>query len=211
MAILFAPDSVFLQRFLRAAGLYKGDIDGLIGPKSLTALEEFKVDSLQIANELGTFAKRTEDRIATMLQPTQRAARKFMSSIDEAGLSAGMRVHILSGTRTYAEQAKLYEAYKAGTGGLAARPGFSNHNFGIAWDVGVFTADGKYIDDLVKSKKMTQKEVDAEYKKLGALGKALGMHWGGDWSNPDYPHHQMRDNDDLPEIREAFNNGGKVV
>lgn len=39
----------------------------------------------------------------------------------------GLTLHVTSGTRTRAEQAKLYKAWKAGTGNLAAAPGYSNH------------------------------------------------------------------------------------
>jgi peptidoglycan LD-endopeptidase CwlK len=210
MPTLFSPDSVFLQRFLRTAGLYKGDMDGIIGPKTNAALLEFTADCQQIADELGTFDKRSEEKIRTMLPPTQRAARKFMSAVGQADLSDGLSVQILSGTRTFAEQSILFEKHLQG-GPLAARPGRSNHNFGIAWDVGIFDPKGQYIDDLVDKKKMTSKAVDAEYKKLGALGKDLGLFWGGDWSNPDFPHFQMRNNDQLALVREAFISGNAVV
>jgi peptidoglycan L-alanyl-D-glutamate endopeptidase CwlK len=210
MSTLFSPDSVFLQRFLRSGGYYKGDIDGLVGPKTLAALGEFEADTEQVANEIGSFDKRTEASIRTMLIPTQRAARTFMKNIPQAGLSQGFTVRILSGTRTFAEQASLFEKFQRG-GPLAARPGRSNHNFGIAWDVGVFNERGAYIDDLIDKKAMTSKAVDAEYKKVGAHGKALGLFWGGDWSNPDYPHFQMRDNNELASIRDAFTAGQPIV
>ena len=108
MAMLFEPDFVFLQRFLRTGGFYKGDIDGIIGPKSRTALAEFEVDSKPIADEFGVFDKRTESRIASILLPTQRMARKFMKDIASAGVTAGLEVRIISGTRTYAEQNVLF-------------------------------------------------------------------------------------------------------
>jgi peptidoglycan L-alanyl-D-glutamate endopeptidase CwlK len=210
MSTLFSPDSVFLQRFLSSGGYYKGDIDGLIGPKTLAALGEFDADTKQVANELGSFDKQTEASIQTMLIPTQRKAREFMKSIAAAGLSQGLSVRLLSGTRTFAQQAILFDKYQHG-GPLAARPGRSNHNFGIAWDVGVFNKQGAYIDDLIDKKAMTSKAVDAEYKKVGAYGKSLGLFWGGDWSNPDYPHFQMRDNNELASIQSAFSAGQKVV
>jgi len=210
MSILFSPDSVFLQRFLSSGGFYKDDLDGLIGPKSRTALSEFEVDTQQIADELGSFDKRTEGNIRTMLIPTQRAARRFMKTIARAGLTPGFSVRILSGTRTYAEQAVLFESFQHG-GPQAARPGRSNHNFGIAWDIGIFNDKGAYIDDFIKKKLMTSKAVDAEYKKAGAHGKTLGLFWGGDWSSPDFPHFQMRDNDDLAAVRDAFNAGQAIV
>lgn len=42
---------------------------------------------------------------------------------------------ILSGFRSRAEQAELYRRYRAGTGNLAAPPGSSNHEGGVAIDV----------------------------------------------------------------------------
>lgn len=42
---------------------------------------------------------------------------------------------IVSGYRTYDEQAELYRLYLDGLGNLAAPPGTSNHEFGLAADV----------------------------------------------------------------------------
>ena len=210
MSTLFSPDSKFLQRFLSSGGFYKDRIDGDVGPNTREALGKFEADTEQVANELGSFDKRTEASIQTMLIPTQRKAREFMKNIGQAGLGQGLSVRILSGTRTFAEQAELFEKHQHG-GPLAASPGHSNHNFGIAWDVGIFNEKGEYIDDLIDKKILTSKAVDAEYKKVGTYGKARGLFWGGDWSDPDYPHFQMRDNDELASIRDAFTDGRAIV
>jgi LAS superfamily LD-carboxypeptidase LdcB len=42
-----------------------------------------------------------------------------------------------SGYRTYAEQAALYQAYRSGTGNLAAAPGHSTHGLGLSADIQV--------------------------------------------------------------------------
>lgn len=213
MAILFAPDSVFLQRFLRAGNYYRHDIDGLIGPLTRTALELFDADSANLRSELGAFDKRTEGTIATMLGPTQRAARKFMAATSGAGLTSGFTVRLISGTRTFAEQDKLYAQGRTEPGNVVtcARGGQSNHNYGIAWDVGIFTAAGKYIDDLAEKGQMKSKDVEAEYLKLGPVGRGMGLYWGGDWAKPDRPHFQMLDNDQLSTVRDKFLNGGTIV
>jgi hypothetical protein len=65
----------------------------LVGPKTAAALREFEVDTQQIANEIGAFDKRTE---AAFGHP-------------QAALSQCFTVRILSGTRTFAEQAGHFD------------------------------------------------------------------------------------------------------
>jgi peptidoglycan L-alanyl-D-glutamate endopeptidase CwlK len=61
-----------------------------------------------------------------------------------------------------------------------ARAGHSNHNFGIAFDIGVFDG-GNYIEESPK------------YKAVGLLGMDLGLEWGGNWKTiQDEPHFQLR-------------------
>ena len=213
MSTLFSPDSTFLQRFLSSGGFYNDRIDGDVGPNTLEALGKFETETQEVANDLGSFDKTTEAKIGTMLVPTQRKAREFMKNISQADVSPGLSVHIISGTRTYDEQDELFAQgrTKPGKRVTNARGGFSNHNFGIAWDVGIFNENGEYIDDLIDRGRMTSKAVDAEYKKVGAYGKSLGLFWGGDWSDPDYPHFQMRNNDELASINDAFTAGQAIV
>ena len=61
-----------------------------------------------------------------------------------------------------------------------ADAGHSNHNFQIAFDIGVF--DGKnYLGE------------SPLYKAVAVLGKQLGLSWGGDWtSRKDEPHYELR-------------------
>ena len=213
MSTLFSPDSEFLQRFLSSGGYYKERIDGDVGPKTLEAVGKFEAETEQVANELGSFDKRTEKSIQTMLIPTQRKAREFMKDIGQAGLSQGLTARIISGTRTFDEQDELFAQGRTSPGDVVtnARAGYSNHNFGIAWDVGIFNEKSEYIDDLIDKKMMTSKAVDAEYKKVGAYGKARGLFWGGEWTKPDYPHFQMRDNNELASIRDTFTAGRAIV
>lgn len=48
----------------------------------------------------------------------------------------GQSLPVISGGRTYQEQARLYALYKSGRGNLAAPPGTSNHESGRAVDFG---------------------------------------------------------------------------
>jgi peptidoglycan L-alanyl-D-glutamate endopeptidase CwlK len=89
---------------------------------------------------------------------------------------------VISGLRSYEEQAALYAQGRTAPGKKVtnARPGYSNHNFGIAFDIGVFEGS-KYLPESPK------------YKAVGALGMDLGLEWGGNWKTiVDQPHFQLR-------------------
>lgn len=53
-----------------------------------------------------------------------------------AAAPAGQKFRVISGYRSPALQANLYNRYKRGVGGVAAPPGRSQHNFGRAADIG---------------------------------------------------------------------------
>lgn len=61
-------------------------------------------------------------------------AEMFLRMKKEAAKD-GITLRIQSGFRTMEEQVRLYAKYKSGTGNLAAKPGRSNHQNGIALDI----------------------------------------------------------------------------
>ncbi len=66
---------------------------------------------------------------------TARAFRAMAAAARKKGLELGIR----SGFRSHDEQKQLYRDYRRGWGHLAARPGYSNHQSGLAVDI--------FIDD----------------------------------------------------------------
>lgn len=60
---------------------------------------------------------------------------QLLAGLAHVGQKLGKRVNVTSGKRTRAEQERLYAAFKAGSGNLAAVPGTSNHETGNAADV----------------------------------------------------------------------------
>lgn len=52
-----------------------------------------------------------------------------------AAARAGVYLQIVSGWRTMEKQRELYQLYLSGRGNLAARPGYSNHQSGLALDL----------------------------------------------------------------------------
>ena len=198
---LLKQDVLFYQRFLKANGFYNNKLDGRWGPKTDAADAAFVAKSQSIKSDFGAVDARSEGNIITLIPDAQVAARKFLAIVT----SAGKDVRILSGTRTYAEQDALY---KQGRNGnklpkvTNARGGQSNHNFGLAWDIGVFE-NGSYVS------------TDSKYKVIPAmvLPQLPQLEWGGNWiSIKDFPHYQLKSvSDSVADIRNLFENGSVYV
>jgi peptidoglycan L-alanyl-D-glutamate endopeptidase CwlK len=198
-APLFKDDILFTQRLLASCGMYAGKIDGKFGQKTQDALDAFDEFYNQTANELGRFDTRSEAVISTLLPKAQIAARKCMN----AAKGAPFVVKLLSGTRSYAEQDMLFAKKPKVTN---ARGGQSNHNFGIAWDVGIFV-NGVYYEGK------NAKE-DKAYVDLAKLVKAAvpGVEWGGDWKSfKDKPHYQLATDKTVQECRALLEQGRAYV
>jgi peptidoglycan L-alanyl-D-glutamate endopeptidase CwlK len=154
-------------------------VDGNPGPQTWAAIHRSIVGEPPVSSGTGTLAdERSERNIATLLPQVQPLARALV----ESAAAIGIAIKVISGTRTYEEQNALYEQGRSKPGRIVtnARGGYSNHNFGIAFDIGVFEG-GRYLDE------------SPAYKAVGAIGMKLGLEWGGNWKTiQDEPHFQLR-------------------
>ena len=191
-ARLFPDDIRFFQRLLRADELYGGRIDGIWGPLTERAVQEFERQADAFAAESGRFDPRSENNIRTLSLRAQPLARRFLAQL----LASGVQARIISGTRTYAMQNALYRQGRFGNAGpivTNARGGQSNHNFGIAWDIGIFTADGGYLPD------------GEAYDTAADAALVADLEWGGNWhSLVDKPHFELKVPLTLAEMRLLF-------
>lgn len=67
--------------------------------------------------------------------PMEVATAAAYGRMRDAARAAGVPLRAVSGFRTMAHQRALYDAYQRGAGPIAARPGFSNHQSGVAVDL----------------------------------------------------------------------------
>jgi peptidoglycan L-alanyl-D-glutamate endopeptidase CwlK len=207
-APFFKDDIEFLQRFLKCGGFYRGEIDGEWGPNTEAAMTAFDAASSGIRQQVGEFDSRSEQNIRTLHIPVQQAARRALQSLAAAGITA----KIISGTRTYAEQDALFEIGRSKPGNRVtnARGGESNHNFGLAWDIGIWV-DGFYDGKRTPRDNALEKKADDQYKSASSaiLGLAIaGLEWGGNWTNlKDFPHYQLAGGLTVSQVRERFERG----
>jgi peptidoglycan L-alanyl-D-glutamate endopeptidase CwlK len=192
-APLLSDDIRFLQRLLTAAGCYTGPSDGVWNE----AIDEADAKLLDITSTLatvhGTFDERSEHHIRGLHPKAQEAARRFLGALKDAGTDA----RIISGTRGYSGQDALFRIGRFGDTRprvTNAKGGESLHNFGIAWDIGIFDG-GRYL---------TQQEP----YEIAARLRPSNVEWGGNWTSfPDTPHFQLAVNRRVADIRACFENG----
>jgi peptidoglycan LD-endopeptidase CwlK len=183
-------------------------VDGRAGTETWGAIYarivKATVGGVDPAEAIEAVDPRSEKTIATLEPEVQPIARALVQKAAQNGIT----VKIISGLRTYAEQDALYAQGRTAPGPRItnARGGYSNHNFGIAFDIGVFEGN-KYLPESVK------------YKAVGVLGMDLGLEWGGNWKTiVDQPHYQLRpawaqdlaERDMLAELRERMSNGSPI-
>lgn len=198
---LLKHDVLFYQRFLKSNDFYHDSLDGIWGPKTNQADIDFVNKGKEIALQFGIFDNRSESNIITLIPKAQITARRFLQLTKDFN----KEVRIISGTRTYEEQDELYAhgRTKPGPKVTNAKGGQSNHNFGIAWDVGLFNDDGGYNEN------------DDDYISLAQniLPTLTNVEWGGNWhSFKDFPHYQLQVvSDSVSAIRNLFENGEPYV
>jgi len=152
--------------------------DGRPGPITWAAIYS-KIVGENVPQEL---SGNVDARSEAVIQTLHPSARPYARALVNKAASIGIDIKVISGLRTFAEQDKLYAQGRTTPGKKVtnAKGGQSNHNYGIAFDVGVF--DGpKYLPNSPK------------YKVVGGIGQELGLEWGGTWTSiVDQPHFQLR-------------------
>lgn len=171
-------------------------VDGNPGPETWGAIrlavvskkpssEIKRMDPVTLTGEGKTADSRSESNIATL----DFRVRPFARALIEKAASQGIVIKVISAMRSFAEQNELFAQGRTKPGKIVtkARGGFSNHNFGIAFDIGIF----KGSTDPEKAKTFVPES--PLYKVIGALGTDLGLEWGGNWTSiKDEPHFQLR-------------------
>jgi peptidoglycan L-alanyl-D-glutamate endopeptidase CwlK len=202
-----AAETLYLQRACATCGFYKGPFNGHWDLATEQAEMQLFASAAAIKEQIGSFDMRSEKNIATLIPPAQKVAREFMKVASQFPLI----VRIISGSRTYGEQDLLYaigrtvEMHRSPV--TKAKGGQSNHNFGVAWDVGIFDATGRYLNG-------SHAADEQAYSSLAANAKThvTGLEWGGDWKSfKDRPHYQLATGKSASQVRSLFEAGHSLT
>jgi peptidoglycan L-alanyl-D-glutamate endopeptidase CwlK len=197
-----------IKAIQRAVG---AEADGVFGPvtagrvwKMLNA--ELPTSNVEETGESGdsrsVIDARTLENIATLDPKCQDRFRQFALLAKATAATFGCDYVMICGHRTWEEQDALFEQRPIVT---RAPGGYSNHNFGIAGDFGVFR--GKvYLDESNKAL------ADQVHEACAVHARKLGFEWGGDWKKlKDYPHFEISTGLTMGAKRLLYKKGGSVL
>jgi peptidoglycan L-alanyl-D-glutamate endopeptidase CwlK len=190
--------------------------DGVFGPR--TAAQVWRElnkgsDDIEAPTEeaaAGPLNARTLRNIETLDAKARPLFLKFALLSNATAATFGCEYVMTDGNRTWAEQDALYAKGRTAPGQQVtkAKGGFSNHNFGIAGDFGVFRR-GQYLDDGNRADQLLASRV---HKACSMHAAACGLVWGGNWKSiVDQPHYEVATELSLAEKRATFNAKGSVL
>lgn len=191
-------------------------VDGLFGPNTARATVEKLVElgaiekpKLPAIDDSG-LDSRTATNVNTLTEGAQKIAIPFILKAKAIAASMGVDLKVISGNRTYAEQNALYAKGRTTSGSVVtnAKGGYSNHNFGIAWDFGCFQGSS-YLDGGTSTQQALSSRV---YKAIGQLVDDYKVEWGGNWRTfKDYPHFEVSTGLTMAQKRSRVASGQAVV
>jgi len=169
-------------------------------PVVIQPLSKEKVD-------LSVLDERSAKNVVTLHSKVQQIFRNWIAECQILAKAHGYEYKAISGNRTWEEQAKIYAQGRTAPGKIVtnAKPGFSNHNYGIAVDMGVFK-DGKYLDGSKPS------EAEAFHRKAATIAEKYGIEWGGSWKSfKDYPHFEYKTGKTISQLRQMVLEGKDIL
>lgn len=158
------------------------EVDGKAGPQTWAAIHRRVVPLADPSIMEMAAGERTNARSERVIATLDVTVHPYARALYFKARGNGITMNIISGLRSFQEQDALFAQGRTLPGNIVtnARAGHSVHNFGLAFDVGVFEGS-RFLGE------------SPQYKAIGALGLELGLEWGGNWKTIiDEPHFQLR-------------------
>lgn len=197
------------------------DPDGVFGPRTAElVLRELSREISQERDEVdpadhdddadAPLSPRTLRNIATLDEQARPLFLRFALLANATAATFGCEYLMIAGHRTWEQQDALFAKGRTAPGQevTKAKGGFSNHNFGIAGDFGVFR-NGAYLEDGTPETRSLAARV---HRACSIHAKACGLEWGGNWRTfLDLPHYEVETGLSMSAKRKLYKEKGSVL
>lgn len=177
--------------------------DGVFGPKTAAAvLHCLAEDFSPTPAEEDNLDARTLEHLGSLDPAARERFEQFTYLAKATAATFGCDYVMIEGHRTWEEQDALYAKRPKVTN---ARGGYSNHNFGIAADYGVFRGKS-YLDE---SNPILAQRV---HQACAIHARKLGFECGADWLTfPDPPHYELSTGLTMAQKRKLYQKEGSIL
>lgn len=127
----------------------------------------------------------------------QESVRPLAQNLLRLAADQGIQLKIVSAYRSPSQQQALKDSGKGVTNAGAL---LSYHNHRLAFDV----APIEYLS------LPDWNPTGPLWAKIGAIGKSVGLEWGGDWQKKDLPHFQLT-GAPIRELKSYFEKFGEIM
>jgi peptidoglycan LD-endopeptidase CwlK len=200
-----------IQRMLGATA------DGVMGPATAQAVwralnrnaedAELAEGGAEEEMDLTGLDARSLKNLATLDPKARGMFGQFLRLAKATAATLGCDYVLIGGNRTWAEQDALYAQGRTLPGARVtnARGGYSNHNFGIAGDCGVFMGMA-YLDES------NPRLAARVHKACSSHAARCGLEWGGGWNSiKDLPHYEVAKPLDMAQRRRIYAAKGSIL
>lgn len=163
---------------------------------SLLAYEIIKKFT-KVEKKLITWDPKTDEKIKK-LHPKVR--QTFTDFVNEVEKKLNLKIRMISGLRTFAEQTKLYNQGRTAPGSIVTKApaGSSYHNYGLAGDFYIMKGANNNILSVLTP-------------EVAKIANDLGLEWGGNWKGfVDKPHIQYKA-DSVKNLLAKYNAGKRDI
>lgn len=180
-------------------------VDGIFGPVTAGKVLEHlaRMEMVEAADETPSpLDGRTLRTLATLDAKAIDRFEQLCLLGKATAATLGCEWVMISGHRSWEEQDALFAKEPKVTN---SKGGYSNHNFGIAADFGVFR--GKvYLDS---ENPILARRV---HEACAVHARKLGFEWGGDWKQmKDFPHFEISTGLSMAQKRKLYQQKGSVL
>ena len=153
-------------------------------------IKESTVDTVSDYEELYSYDENGNASLK-IIHPKLQEKKELLIQLCE---QEGIYIKVTEDVRTVQRQNELYAKGRTTSGSIVTNAQGSDyksyHQWGIAFDVCINIKGSAYDVDLLK--------------RIGELGKSIGLEWGGDWTSiVDMPHFQLAGYD-INELLEQY-------
>ncbi|HRH25315.1 MAG TPA: peptidoglycan-binding protein, partial [Candidatus Paceibacterota bacterium] len=186
-------DVLTLQTYLKVLGYFSQNTTSYFGPVTKQSVKDFQKANGLVAD--GVVGKATWNKLLDLVSKKKSKVEKtgiyqLYPLVERARIAfieacrlQGEEIRVTEGYRSIERQNELYKQRPKVTN---AKGGESFHNYGVAFDV-IFTKTG----------------YKGNWDKIGKIGKAMGLTWGGDFKSiKDRPHFELTLDYKLKDFKE---------